>query len=97
MLPLEGIKIIDLTRQHPGPFCSMVLGDLGADVLRVNEPASSVGGRRVAALDSRDATTGYEATVQERLARLGSLRIMTSHVWLNGLSAEGKRLATAKE
>ena len=38
-MALEGIKVIDLTRHSPGPFCTMVLGDLGADVLRVEQPA----------------------------------------------------------
>ncbi len=41
---LEGIKVVDLSRMAPGPFCSMVLGDLGADVIRVEEP----GGGRMA-------------------------------------------------
>ena len=40
--PLDGIKVIDLSRLAPGPFCTMVLGDLGADVLRVEQPG---GGR----------------------------------------------------
>jgi len=35
---LEGIRIIDLTRLAPGPFASMVLGDMGAEVVRVEEP-----------------------------------------------------------
>jgi crotonobetainyl-CoA:carnitine CoA-transferase CaiB-like acyl-CoA transferase len=39
MLPLEGIKVLDLSRLAPGPFCSMMLGDLGADVLLVEAPA----------------------------------------------------------
>lgn len=39
MLPLEGIKILDLSRLAPGPFCSMMLGDMGADVLLVEAPA----------------------------------------------------------
>lgn len=38
MLPLEGIKILDLSRLAPGPFCSMLLGDMGADVLLVEAP-----------------------------------------------------------
>ena len=34
---LQGIKIVDLTKHAPGPFCTMVLGDLGAEVTRVEQ------------------------------------------------------------
>ena len=34
-LPLEGIKILDLSTMLPGPFCSMILADFGAEVIKV--------------------------------------------------------------
>ncbi len=36
--PLSGIRVVDLGRIAAGPFCSMLLGDLGAEVIRVETP-----------------------------------------------------------
>jgi crotonobetainyl-CoA:carnitine CoA-transferase CaiB-like acyl-CoA transferase len=38
LLPLEGIRVLDLSRLLPGPFASMILADFGAEVVKVEEP-----------------------------------------------------------
>jgi crotonobetainyl-CoA:carnitine CoA-transferase CaiB-like acyl-CoA transferase len=45
MSALNGLRIVDLSRHAPGPYCTMLLADLGADVIVVEQPAGE--GRQV--------------------------------------------------
>jgi crotonobetainyl-CoA:carnitine CoA-transferase CaiB-like acyl-CoA transferase len=45
MAALAGLRVIDLSRHAPGPYCTMLLADLGADVIMVEQPPGQ--GRRV--------------------------------------------------
>ena len=58
--PLAGIRILDLTHMLSGPFCTMTLADLGADMIKV-EPLQGEGTRKLLATDPRNSIDGMGA------------------------------------
>lgn len=61
--PLSGVRVVEFEAIGPGPFCGMLLSDLGADVIRIDGPRSRSGGgakdvtgrgRRSISLDLKD-------------------------------------------
>src|SRR3712207_6512972 len=64
MGPLSGVRVVEFAGLGPGPFCGMLLADLGADVVRIDRRGSGGGlgatslldrGKRSIALDLKDA------------------------------------------
>ncbi|MGR6836066.1 CaiB/BaiF CoA transferase family protein [Syntrophomonas erecta] len=47
-LPLQGVRILDLSRYLPGPFCTQILADFGAEVIKVEDPRGGDLGRHLA-------------------------------------------------
>ncbi|MDE2696988.1 MAG: CoA transferase, partial [Chloroflexota bacterium] len=40
IMPLDDVRVLDLSRYTSGPFCTRVLGDYGADVIKVEQPGT---------------------------------------------------------
>ncbi|MCY6354123.1 CaiB/BaiF CoA transferase family protein [Clostridium sp. ZS2-4] len=58
-LPLEGIKILDLSRYLPGPLCTQILADFGAEVIKIEPPKSGELGRNLAPLVKGESARFY--------------------------------------
>ena len=62
MKALEGVRVLDLTRALAGPYCTMMLGDYGADVVKIELPGTGDDTRRLGSAPHR----GPERLLPER-------------------------------
>jgi alpha-methylacyl-CoA racemase len=87
MLPLAGIKILDLTRLAPGPHCTMILADLGAEVLKIEEPGPPTGRR---AEQAAGQPTQWKVTGIDRYSPFNALNRNKRSMGLNLKSDAGR-------
>lgn len=57
--PLEGVRVMDLTRNFAGPYATLILTDLGADVIKVEDPARGDEGRHMPPFDAHGVSTMF--------------------------------------
>lgn len=74
MLPLDGFKVLDLTRFLSGPYATMVLAELGADVIKVEQPHTGDDSRR---FEPKFGGESYPAAMPNRSKRSISLDLKT--------------------
>lgn len=86
---LEGLKILDLTRYAPGPYCTMILGDLGADIIKIDEPTTTSG--RKAERD-RGGAAMVLAELASNDSRYNPLNRNKKSICLNLKTAKGREI-----
>ena len=76
-LPLSGLRVLDLTLNIAGPFATMILGDLGADVTKVERPPLGDDARRMVPTNG-DASAYFLAINRNKHSVMLDLRDDTS-------------------
>jgi crotonobetainyl-CoA:carnitine CoA-transferase CaiB-like acyl-CoA transferase len=69
-LPLSGFRVLDLTRFLAGPYCTMVLADLGADVVKLEQPGTGDQSRRFGPFTGGESYTFIQANRGKRSVSL---------------------------
>ena len=64
--PLKGLKVLDFTRVYSGPYCTMLLGDLGAEIIKVEMPETGDEARRFLLSGTMRAVITYTLTATKK-------------------------------
>ena len=72
--PLSGMVILDLTQILAGPMCTMVLADMGADVIKIEKPNGGDDNRRMGPPFVKDWSAGFLAVNRNKRSLVLDLR-----------------------
>lgn len=88
-LPLSGIRVLDLSRVLAGPLCTMLLGDMGADVIKVERPGKGDETREWGPpFDERGESAYYLSTNRNKLSVTADLGLHADRDWIRALIRE---------
>ena len=88
-LPLSGLRILDLSRVLAGPLCTMILGDLGADVIKVERPGTGDDTRGWGPPFAEDGSSAYFLSVnRNKLSVALDLSTQAGAAQVRSLAAE---------
>jgi crotonobetainyl-CoA:carnitine CoA-transferase CaiB-like acyl-CoA transferase len=68
-LPLENVKILDMSRMLPGPYCTWLLADMGAEVIRIEQPSEIAKSDKAHNIASADSATRRKMRVYDFFSR----------------------------
>ena len=91
--PLAGLRVVELAGIGPGPFATMLMADLGADVIRVDRPVSS---EAAAAVAARDVVNRGKRSVAVDIRTEDGLRLVRELVARADVFVEGNRPGVAE-
>ncbi len=88
-LPLSGLRVVDLSRVLAGPLCSMILGDLGAEILKVERPGTGDDTRGWGPPFASDGESAYFRSVnRNKLGVTVDFQNAEDRSWLMGMIAD---------
>jgi alpha-methylacyl-CoA racemase len=86
-MPLDGVRVIELNRVAPGSYCTMMLGDMGAEVIRIETP-SRAGGEKRDTTDENDPWVLSEFTNRNKRSLTLDLKQPEAQAILQALATE---------
>ena len=84
---LDGLKVVSMAEQYPGPFCTMILSDMGADVIQIERPGAGDPSRFLSAfyecLNRNKRSMALDARIPEQREELLEL-VSQADVFIEG-------------